>query len=555
MDWLFKNTPREAFGAETLALHDQFVSELYKAKLLGPKSKRDKAPPPESLADAINRHYSIFVENCIPSPKPDQSDSSGVNTFKTYLTMALACSADECGDGIIRQFLAKTGHLGESRSWIWSGGLHLAASMIDVKPEFLGLLVPRLAKMSYTTITERFQQVYISSILNGMESLKLPVHENDLEATGFSFQHLALCRGGYLELPPQSRASVLQVAIQNLKRVKGFDSHKLNEHSANLRDLMKLLVFNAGFMLMLRKTPMATIENSLRPVFDNLMTPYGLAVDDLEFLWRRAQLCLYSPFQEYYTQLKTEAGELFGGDQARAKTLFHKIGVHVDQMDPTIVLKKGLGILYDPKNLATSNHLMPGWSTPIDAFAQGLTDHSKPAVAMLRMLGFEHKSPGLEAISSARLNTHQLLAVLITQDGYDSWLEELLSHSPRSLPASFAIELALPLLSMDRFSTQAQQNLVMLYAEFMFKSFFKVKSPFNDRRLEEVVDKFRANTDSFRQSIPGFSITMIRGMKDAQVLSDQIMRHLEFTGSELSAADVGSSGLNIDDLLAKDLGL
>lgn len=555
MIWLFKNTPREAFGTETLTLHDQFVSELYKSKLLGPKSKRDKTPPPESLVDAITRHRSFFIEGCIPSPQSYLADSGGINTLKAYLTMALACSADECDDSVIRRFLTKVGLFGESRGWIWSGGLHLAASMIDAKPEFLGLLVPRLAKISYATITERFDQVYFSSILNGMDSLKLPAYEGDSEVTTFTLQHLALCRGGYLDLPQQNRASALQVAIQSLKRVKGFDSHKLNEHSANLRDLMKLMIFNAGFMLMLRKTSMATIEQSLRPIFDCLMTPYGLATEEVDFLWRRAQLCLYSPLQEYYAQLQPEANELFGGDQIRAKALFHKIGVHVDQMDPVIALKKGLAILYDSKHLTTSNHLMPGWSTPIDAFSQGLADFSKPAVAMLRNLDFEKMSPGLEALCGARLNNQQLRAILIAQDGYDAWLEVVLSQSPYSLPAAFAVELVFPLLNLKKFRVQAQQALVMLYAEFTFKSFFKVKSPYNDRRLEEVVAKFRSHTDSSRESIPGFSITMIRGMKDAQVISDEIMRDLEFSGTELSLAGVGSSGLNIDDLLARDLGL
>lgn len=554
MLWLFKNTPREALGEEALALHDLFAQNLIESRKILLKTRSRKIPDSPFVVDAIGRHGDTLISYCVPRAEYDQPKIKAILTPKACLTIALACAADGCDWMVIQGFLSRFRYFADGSGWVLSGGLHLAATMIDAKPEFLGLLVPRLVALN-SSPKEHFDVVYKASILNGMESLRLSSDATESAVEGFSIRHLALCRGGYLDLSEDSRDADLQVAIDSLKRIKGFDSHEVNDHSANLRHLMRLMVFNAGFMLMLRKTPMDTIERSLRPIFNGLMTPYELQAQDVEFLWRRAQLCLYSPFPEYYNLLQPETGELFGGDQARAKALFHRIGVHIDQMDSMVVLKKGLGILYDPKYLTTSTHIMPGWSTPLDAFAQGVTSYSMPAIAMLRMLEFENTSPGLQALCAGRINEHQLVAYLIAQDGYDAWLEEQLVQSPRAMPAAFVIELAFPALRLEKFSARAQQALVMLYAEFHFKSFFRVKSPYNPRRLEEVVAKFRSHTDSSRESIPGFSITMIRGMKDAQVISDEIMRDLEFSGVDLSLAGVGSSGLNLDDLLAKDLGL
>lgn len=554
MIWLFKNTPREALGEEALALHDLFAENLVQAKRILLKTKSRKVPDSPFVVDAIARHGDTLISYCVPRRYYDQPQINEMITPRACLTIALACAADGCNWLVIQEFLSKFRYFSVGREWVLSGGLHLAATMIDAKPEFMGLLAPKLVGLNYSP-KGQFDTVYKASILSGMESLKLSSDANESAVEGLSFRHLALCRGGYLELPEESRDADLQVAIDSLKRIKGFDSHEVNGHSANLRDLMRLMVFNAGFMLMLRKASMKTIEQSLRPVFNSLMAPYGLRVEDVDFLWRRAQLCLYSPFPEYYNLLQPDAGELFGGDQARAKTLFRQIGVHIDQMDSVVVLKKGLGILYDPKYLVTSNRAMPGWSTPLDAFAQGFEDYSLPAVAMLRMLDFEKKSPGLKALCAGRINEHQLVVYLIAQGGYDAWLEHHLVESPHAMPPAFVIESVFPALRLEKFSVQAQRALVMLYAEFTFKSFFRVKSPYNQRRLEEAVQKFRENTDSSRKSIPGFSVTMIRGMKDAQVISDEIMRDLEFSGGELSLAGVGSSGLNIDDLLAKDLGL
>lgn len=552
--WLFKNTPREALGDEAVALHDLYVTELLANKKLGPVTKKDKRLPPENLVEAIDRHSPAEIAYFIPSRTLKDGAINEIVSQKTCFTLALACASDKCDQKVIQAFLLRGKILSEAIDWVRSGGLHLACTMIDAKPEFLHLLIPSIASLGYTYITF-FDGVCMASIREGMSSVKPDAQWNEADINGFSFHHLAVCRGGYLDLPADRRDAVTQEAIDLLVRVKGFDSHYVNHQSANLRDRMRLMIFNAGFMLMLRKVQKPEIDAALRPVFDTLMGPFGLSADDAGFLWRRSQLCLYAPFPEYFAQLQPAEGELFGRDQERAQALFAGIGVHTDQMDKDIVLKKGLGILYDPKFLSTSNNHMPGWSNPMDAFGHGQTDLSSPAQALLRALSFDSINPGLEALCGTRINAYQLAVYLQHQQGHHPWLEDLLVQSPGELPEAFRIEVIFPVLDLARFCEHARHNLVMLYANFIFKSFFKTESPYHGDRLKQAMTKFREHTDPARQAIPEFGLTMIRAMAEAKVISDEIMRDLGFSGFELSQANVGTANLNTDDLLAKDLGL
>ncbi|MBD8088839.1 hypothetical protein IFT48_02520 [Pseudomonas fluorescens] len=556
MTWLFRNTPREAFGDHAAALHDLFADALVTQKLFGQPNNRRKIPTLRHLVEILAWHPVGPVVSCIPMRQDNADILERVLSIKAYFTMAVACAADGCEWNMTSAFIRQTGLQSEALGWAKNLGVHAAAPMIDATPEYLPWLVTSLAKLNNTPKTH-YDRVYMTSILNGISRLKPGIALGDPVGGGFTTEHAYICRGGYLELDENTRDDDVRVAIAWIKHRRSFDTHPLNGHSAELRDLMRLMVFNAGYMLMLRKKTMAYITGSIKPVFYALMEPFKLCEDDVGFLWRRAQLCLHAPFLDYFTQLNPSQGELFHGDQIRAVKLFSLIGVHIDQMDKDISIKKGLSIVYDSALLTQSNRFMPGWCHPLDAFSQGILDYQVPTIAMLQKFTAVEPLPGLQSLCQTRSNAHQPLAILELQGGYDAWLESCLVQTPASLPAPLRIEVLFPSLNFARFNVTAQQALIRQFAHFSFSSFFKTKASYHEDRLSKVMMRFRELTDPVREAIPDFSITMIRGLIDAEVISDEIMRDLGFSGFELSMASPGvaTDRIDTDTLFAKDLGL
>ena len=549
---LFRKTPRSSLGPEALALHDAFSDALWESECLGVDTNHPKHKACWNLVEAQSQYgdqtLAAHFRRLIADTKFE-----GRFSQKARITIAIACVLEGSGIQFGKSLLQGSEDEKCFSDWFLAGGLHLTITLLDVRREHLKPMIK--AGMALVTARKTIvDKVTLGSFDHALNDFR-PLNDLTPFFGTLTEGHLSFCAHGYYDFPVSSRDQNLDVLIEALSDRRAFANHPKERRSAALRDLMRVMIFNPGMIMMVKKIPAEQIEKGLLPIYQKIMSPFLLDDCDSAYLWRRALLCLYSPFPDYLETLDPAINEMFSGGQARSSALFRQLGVDIDSLPQGLARDYGLSIIYDPRRLEASCISMPGWAHPLDAFGQCQKNSTYAVEQLLEALAFTSTGPDLETMLSSRVNDIQAACLLKAKGGYSQWLDDEIVNRPEEMPLTLRIENVFPVLDLKQFTTKARFGLIGQYARFLFHSFFREGAQYGDNRLEDLTRTFRKHTDPHRAGIQGFGQEMITAMSSFGVLSDEIIRDLEFTGFDLSRAEVPVDKVDLDTLFARDLGL